>query len=62
MKQEKAILMGLQEQVQQAPEQQFIVKLYDTFVDEKDICLVFEYLPGQDLFWVLTNEHNLQLS
>lgn len=54
--------MGLQEQVQQAPEQSFIVKLYDTFVDEKDICLVFEYLPGQDLFWVLTNEHNLQLS
>lgn len=38
------------------------MKLYDTFVDEKDICLVFEYLPGQDLFWVLTNEHNLQLS
>jgi len=22
---------------------------------------VFEYLAGQDLFWVLSNEHNLQL-
>jgi len=23
---------------------------------------MFEYLPGQDLFWVLKNENNLKLS
>lgn len=44
------------------PEADFIVKLYETFIDRDNICLVFEYLCGQDLFWVLTNEHNLHIS
>lgn len=35
--------------------------LHETFMDEDNINFVFEYLPGQDLFWVLTNEHNLNL-
>lgn len=39
----------------------FIVKLYDTFTDSQSVCFVFEYLQGQDLFWVLQNEHNLKL-
>jgi serine/threonine protein kinase len=39
----------------------FIVKLFETFTDEQNICFVFEYLQGQDLFWVLSNEHNLNL-
>lgn len=43
------------------PVSSFIVKLYETFTDENDICFVFEYLAGQDLFWLLSNEHNLCL-
>ena len=39
----------------------FIVMLLETFVDEQNINFVFEYLPGQDLFWILQNEHNLNL-
>ena len=37
------------------------MKLEETFVDAENINFVFEYLPGQDLFWVLQNEHNLNL-
>lgn len=43
------------------PVSSFIVKLYDTFTDNQFVCFVFEYLAGQDLFWVLSNEHNLML-
>eukprot|EP00353_Schmidingerella_taraikaensis_P010032 CAMPEP_0185574492 /NCGR_PEP_ID=MMETSP0434-20130131/5946_1 /TAXON_ID=626734 ORGANISM="Favella taraikaensis, Strain Fe Narragansett Bay" /NCGR_SAMPLE_ID=MMETSP0434 /ASSEMBLY_ACC=CAM_ASM_000379 /LENGTH=498 /DNA_ID=CAMNT_0028191095 /DNA_START=2150 /DNA_END=3646 /DNA_ORIENTATION=+ len=39
----------------------FIMKLKETFVDEENVNFVFEYLPGQDLFWILSNEHNLNL-
>ena len=35
--------------------------LFETFVDEDNVNFVFEYLPGQDLYWVLINENNLQL-
>ena len=35
--------------------------LLETFVDEKNVNFVFEYLPGQDLFWLLQNESNLNL-
>lgn len=59
IKQEKKLLQSLNKQ--SAPEADFIVKLYETFTDRDYICLVFEYLNGQDLFWVLTNEHNLQV-
>jgi serine/threonine protein kinase len=45
-----------------SPESAFIVKLKYTFLEQMNVCLVFEYLCGQDLFWVLTNEHNLNLS
>ena len=38
-----------------------MVKLLETFTDNEHICFVFEYLAGQDLFWVLQNEHNLAL-
>jgi len=31
----------------------FIMRLEDTFVDAENVNFVFEYLPGQDLFWVL---------
>lgn len=39
----------------------FIVMLLETFVDADNVNFVFEYLPGQDLFWVLSNEGNLNL-
>ena len=39
----------------------FIVQMYETFVDSNNVNLVFEFLQGQDLFWVLSNEHNLFL-
>ena len=39
----------------------FIVMLLETFVDADNVNFVFEYLPGQDLFWILSNEVNLNL-
>lgn len=39
----------------------FTVELFETFIDHDNINFVFEYLPGQDLFWILNNEHNLAL-
>lgn len=35
--------------------------LFKTFVDEENVNFVFEYLPGQDLFWILGNEKTLSL-
>jgi hypothetical protein len=35
------------------PAAKFIVTLYETFSDQNYVCFVFEYLNGQDLFWVL---------
>ena len=35
--------------------------MYETFLDEENVNFVFEYLPGQDLFWIQANEHNLKL-
>ena len=40
---------------------EFIVMLFQTFVDEENVNFVFEYLPGQDLFWILGNENSLSL-
>jgi serine/threonine protein kinase len=28
----------------------FVVQLVTTFATKEDVCLLFEYLPGQDLF------------
>jgi len=39
----------------------FIMMLFETFTDAENVNFVFEYLPGQDLFWILQNEHNLNL-
>lgn len=35
--------------------------LLETFVDDENVNFVFEYLPGQDLYWVLINENNLKM-
>ena len=39
----------------------FVVKLHETFLDYDNVNFAFEYLPGQDLMWILANEHNLFL-
>lgn len=39
----------------------FFVELIETFTDEANVYFVFEYLPGQSLFWILKNEVNLNL-
>ena len=33
----------------------YIVKLEETFSDTKNVNYIFEYLPGQDLYWVMNN-------
>ena len=40
---------------------EFFIKLEETFVDHDSINLIFEYCPGQDLFWLIQNEMNLFL-
>jgi serine/threonine protein kinase len=37
----------------------YIVSLENTFVDQDNINLVFEYLPGRDLYWLIKNQMNL---
>jgi hypothetical protein len=39
----------------------FIVHLEATFTTPDSVNFVLEYLPGQDLFWMLQNEMNLFL-
>lgn len=39
----------------------FIVHLEATFVDHENINFMLEFLPGQDLFWLMQNEMNLFL-
>lgn len=31
----------------------YIVSLHETFADQESVNFVFEYLPGQDLYWVV---------
>jgi hypothetical protein len=33
----------------------------ETFADLESINFIFEFCPGQDLFWVIQNEMNLAL-
>ena len=34
----------------------YIVQLEDTFSDFENVNFIFEYLPGQDLFWLIQNQ------
>ena len=36
----------------------YIVHLENTFSDLENVNYVFEYLPGQDLYWVIKNQQN----
>ena len=66
VKNEKKILKMLQHEpsmfgAQEPKQLDFIVQVYETFTDQKNINFMFEFLQGQNLFWVLQNEHNLFL-
>jgi serine/threonine protein kinase len=61
VKNEKKLLIALRKDSESREPLDFIVELYETFIDHDNINFVFEYLPGQDLHWILTNEHNLFL-
>ena len=61
MKNEKSILHSLRKDEESKEPVAFVVRLEETFTDEENVNFVFEYLPGQDLFWILSNEHNLKL-
>jgi serine/threonine protein kinase len=37
----------------------FVVHLEETFVDPDSVNFIFEYLPGQDLLWIVNNENLL---
>ena len=52
MKNEKAILTTLRKNEESKEPISFVVKLEETFLDYDNINFVFEYLPGQDLFWI----------
>lgn len=38
------------------------MQLEETFSDPVNLNFMFEYLPGQDLHWVMNNEYSLKLS
>ena len=39
----------------------YIVWLEDTFQDSDNVNFMFEYLPGQDLYWVIQNQMLMKL-
>ena len=39
----------------------YIVNLEQTFSDPENVNFIFEYLPGQDLYWLLQNQMILKL-
>ena len=39
----------------------YIVSLEQTFSDAENVNFIFEYLPGQDLYWLLQNQMILKL-
>ncbi len=41
---------------------EFFCRMEETFADAESINFIFEYCPGQDLFWVIQNEFNLKMS
>ena len=57
VKNEKEILISLRKNPEESKEPlDFVVRLEQTFTDEDNVNFVFEYLPGQDLFWIHQNE------
>lgn len=40
----------------------YIVFLVGTFSDQNYINFIFEYLPGQDLYWIIQNKFNMVIS
>ena len=61
VKNERDILISLRKTEESKEPLDFVVRLEETFTDEDNVNFVFEYLPGQDLFWIHQNESNLKL-
>ena len=40
---------------------EFFCRMEETFADQDSVNFIFEYCPGQDLFWLIQNEMNLFL-
>lgn len=58
LKNEKKVGLFLKEKIAKPS---YFVELEETFADLEAINFMFEFLPGQDLFWVIQNEMNLKL-
>lgn len=41
--------------------QDFFCRMEETFADQESVNFIFEFCPGQDLYWVIQNEMNLAL-
>ena len=52
MKNEKKICI-MMNSLAKVNERDYFVKLKDTFTDVESINYMFEYLPGESLFWVI---------
>lgn len=51
LKNEKSIILMLRKEGKKESIN-FIINLEATFVDQENVNFLFEYLPGQDLFWL----------
>jgi serine/threonine protein kinase len=40
----------------------YIVRIEETFSDSKNVNIIFEYLPGNTLLWVIQNHLNMKLA
>ena len=40
---------------------EFFCRMEESFADSDSVNFIFEYCPGQDLFWVIQNELNLKM-
>lgn len=40
----------------------FVIDLLETFSDKDSICFLFEYMPGQDVYWIINNQQHLTLA
>jgi serine/threonine protein kinase len=52
LKNEKKINLMLKD-ISKSESVDYFVKLEETFADQSSINFLFEFLPGQDLFWVI---------
>lgn len=62
LKNEKKVNLLLKQLPTTDKAREFFCRMEETFADADSINFIFEYCPGQDLFWVIQNELNLKMS